>query len=444
MKKSLIIILQLFLILPLYAEDVIQIVPIKTTAGITSTTAKGLEVSLSNSTFAVANLQFDILLPEGMTLTGNSSFTTRVPRTAEEDENEEGETIITYKYDFSYQTAVQTTGYTRFMFIPGGELRPIPVGEGVIMKLRYKTDATMSPGIYPIYMSNIKLVKSVTESITIPSVVSYVIIGDNTSASFDLSTLTGYVPSFVVEKLNEDMAADENLSIVDLSGATELGAELQTPEDVVSVVGTTGTLNREFTAKYWSSVCLPFAVSAEQVAALNAGGVEIERFAGYDASTGSLQFESVDAMEANTPYIVCSPTAQSPFTGLEGVTLSKGDMNHTVVGDMTFMGTFERQTISSDETATYYAFSATDGKFVRIGSNAKVAPFRAYLKLAANSSSRLLNVVHNGGDATAIEQPQAAAPTGDCRRYTLQGIQQTTSSPAKGIVIENGLKRIVR
>jgi len=330
------------------------------------------------------------------------------------------------------------------MFIPGGELRPIPVGEGVIMKLRYKTDATMTPGVYPIYMSNIKLVKSVTESITIPSVVSYVIIGDNTSASFDLSTLTGYVPSFVVEKLNEDMAANENLSIVDLSGATELGAELQTPENVVSVVGTTGTLNREFTAKYWSSVCLPFAVSAEQVATLNAGGVEIERFAGYDASTGSLQFEAVDAMEANTPYIVCSPTAQSPFTGLEGVTLSKGDMNHTVVGAMTFMGTFEGQTISSDKTATYYAFSATDGKFVRIGSNATVAPFRAYLKLAVNSGSRLLDVVHNGGDATAIEQPQAAAPTGDCRRYTLQGIQQTTSSPAKGIVIENGLKRIVR
>ena len=127
MKKSLIIILQLFLILPLYAEDVIQIVPIKTTAGITSTTAKGLEVSLSNSTFAVANLQFDILLPEGMTLTGNSSFTTRVPRTAEEDENEEGETIITYKYDFSYQTAVQTTGYTRF--IPNRSLGPIGSGD---------------------------------------------------------------------------------------------------------------------------------------------------------------------------------------------------------------------------------------------------------------------------------------------------------------------------
>jgi len=444
MKKIFSFLLTLLISSSIYAEDIIQIKPIIASAGVAADDYAELEFSMSNETFDVANLQFDLLLPEGMELDLEAyGFTERVPSTTVRQKIGNKWYDID-NYDFDFQTNVLASGYTRFMFIPGGELRPIPKGNGTFLTICYTTSSTMSPGIYPIYMSNIKLVKSVTESITIPSVVSYVIIGDNTSASFDLSTLTGYVPSFVVEKLNEDMAADENLAIVDLSGATELGAELQTPENVVSVVGTTGTLNREFTAKYWSSVCLPFAVSAEQVATLNAGGVEIERFAGYDASTGSLQFESVDAMEANTPYIVCSPTAQSPFTGLEGVTLSKGDMNHTVVGDMTFMGTFERQTISSDETATYYAFSATDGKFVRIGSNATVAPFRAYLKLAANSGSRLLNVVHNGGDATAIEQPQAAAPTGDGRRYTLQGIQQTTSSPAKGIVIENGLKRIVR
>ncbi len=423
------------------AEDVVQIKPFQAEKGVVLNDKKTFDIWMVNDNVDVRAFQCTFYLPEGMavakTKSGNCVSATMSDRFVDEEDEENYFSVTLRETDASKR---------EYMVIANPSISNAYINgtSGVLLSIRYITDANMADGVYPIIVKDITMSLTDKSKYVAPDSYSYVTIGDNTSVSFDLSTLTGYVPSFVVEKLNEDMAADENLSIVDLSGATELGAELQTPEDVVSVVGTTGTLNREFTAKYWSSVCLPFAVSAEQVATLNAGGVEIERFAGYDASTGSLQFESVDAMEANTPYIVCSPTAQSPFTGLEGVTLSKGDMNHTVVGDMTFMGTFERQTISSDETATYYAFSATDGKFVRIGSNATVAPFRAYLKLAANSSSRLLNVVHNGGDATAIEQPQAAAPTGNGRRYTLQGIQQTTSSPAKGIVIENGLKRIVR
>ena len=443
MKRELVLLMLMITSFALHAEDVLQIIPLKTTAGNTSTTAKGLEVSLSNSSFDVANLQFDILLPEGMELAGNSSFTTRVPYTSIEDEDDEGETVYIKKYDFSYQTNVQASGYTRFMFIPGGEMRPIPSGEGTIMKLRYRTASTMSPGIYPILMTNIKLVKSVTESITIPSTSSYVIIGDPSSSDVDFSTLTGYVPSFVVEQLNAEIAANENLTIVDLSGATGLGADLETPDNVVSVVGTKGTLKREFTATYWSTVCLPFALSADQVTALKGEGVEIEAFTAFDEAAGTVTFEPVTAMDANTPYIVKSESTQSPFTNLANVQLSTAEMNNVVVGKMTFMGTFEKQTLNSSTNTIYYAYNASDGNFVRIGSNATVPPFRAYLKLDNSAGARSFIVNHGDGEATGIStQLQGYSKTGG--RYNLLGMPQAENSKVKGIYIQNGQKIVVR
>ena len=424
------------------AEDVVQIKPFQAEKGVVSNDKKTFDIWMVNDNVDVRAFQCTFYLPEGMavakTKSGNCVSATMSDRFVDEEDEENYFSVTLRETDASKR---------EYMVIANPSISNAYINgtSGVLLSIRYITDANMADGVYPIIVKDITMSLTDKSKYVAPDSYSYVTIGDNTSASFDLSTLTGYVPSFVVEKLNEDMAADENLAIVDLSGATELGAELQTPTNVVSIVGSTGTLNREFTATNWSTVCLPFAVSAEQVATLKAGGVEIERLKAFDAAKGSLEFEAVDAMEANTPYIVCCTNTESPFTGLEGVALSKEGMNNTDVGDgMTFVGTFEKQTISSDAANTYYAFNAANGKFVRIGSNATVAPFRCYLKLSSGGDARQLNVVHNGGEATAIEQPQAATPAADGRRYNLQGAQQPANSPARGIVIENGLKRIAR
>ena len=419
----------------MYAEDIIQIIPIKTTAGVAYKEKKMLEVSLTN-TFDVANLQFDLLLPEGMAISGNNSEFTERAQTYDEDEDD-------YVDNFTWNKNVVSSGYTRIVFQPK-TLNPIEVGSGTILKLCYKTDALMAPGIYPILMEKIELDKSVTESIKDLTAVSYVIIGEPSSSDFDLSTLTGYVPSFVIEQLNDDLATNENLTIVDLSGATGLGADLETPDNVVSVVGTTGALKREFTATYWSTVCLPFALSADQVTALKGEGVEIEAFTNFDEAAGTVTFEPVTAMDANTPYIVKSESTQSPFTNLANVQLSTDEMNNVVDGKMTFMGTFEKQTLNSSDDAIYYAYNASNGEFVRIGSNATVPPFRAYLKLDKSSGARSFIVNHGDGEATGIDHRQQECNETEGVRYNLLGMPQAENSKVKGIFIQNGQKIVVR
>ena len=439
MKKKILCLLLMIAALPLYAEDVIQVIPLKTTAGVVSGDKKTIEICLNNSSFDVANLQFDILLPTGMSLTGNKTFTTRIPRTVDDEE----EPPVT-EYDFDYQTAVQESGYTRFMFIPRGELRPIASGTGTILKLRYTTDASMAPGIYPILMEEILLSKTETEDITVAKAASYVIIGDDnpltTDEEIDLSSLTGYIPSFVVDALNTDLATNSNLKSVDLSGATGLGAELDASA-LVTEAGDVVSFGRKFAASRWSTVCLPFALDVDQVAAIKAPGCEIEKLVEYDETNKSVTFEAVSTMEANTPYLIKCTSDYKPFADLTGVTVLDGQTPGSVtVGNMTMKGTYTKQTLNSDASKTYFGYQESDGALIRIGSNATIKPYRAFMELSGGSNARSLTIYHADGDVTVVGSIKADGPDAVATYYDLQGRKVDSLQFKHKIYVKQGKK----
>lgn len=423
------------------AENVIQAVPLQTTAGITADDGECIAFEMTNEEANIVGLSFMVKLPDGMSF-DDSDLENLPPFELVLDRFPYTGRGTNKQYQHSVGCNPKEDGWW-MVTISSTALNPIKELSGVILQGYYETDASMQPGVYPILMKDIKMAISGTQKAEGPSeATSYVIIGDNNASKLDMSSLTGYVPSFAVEQLNTDLATNTNLALVDLSGATELGAELVTPENVVSVVGTTGTLNREFSADKWSTVCLPFALNSTQVEAIKANGVEIETLAAYDEATNTVSFEAVDEMQANTPYIVCCSSTQNPFTGLTNVALSSGDLNNTTVGNLTFMGTFEKQTISS-AADTYYAFDAADGQFVRVGSNMTLNPFRACMKLTAAQGARQLLVAHHGETPTAICQPGAAQQEGQ-QKYDLRGVPMTSGNHAKGIYIQNGQKKIER
>ena len=214
------------------AIDELQIKPHQTIAGLSDESDDAyIELYLVNESFDIANLQFDILLPEGMEYADYGEFTDRVPSTTKKGNK---------TYDFSYQTNVLEDGYTRFMFIPGGEMRKIEKGSGTILYINFKTNANMAAGIHPILMKNIKLVESTTSAITIDDVSSYVIIGDNnplkTETDINMSSLIGSIPSFVVQAINADIASNAGLKYIDLTGADALGADFVMPNDQAKLV----------------------------------------------------------------------------------------------------------------------------------------------------------------------------------------------------------------
>jgi len=449
MKRLFVFIVMVVALCSAQAEDALQIRPCSVSAGLTDDDEVCLEVLLVNESFPVANLQFDLLLPDGVEYS-YWDYGERIPFT------KKGKKI---DYDFDVQTNVLSSGYTRFMFIPGGQMRPIENEDGVLLYLYINTAADLQPGVYPIKIDNINLDESVTHSLQITNVVSYLSVKDGAvspvtnDTKIDLSDMTGYVPSFIVEQLNADMAANENLSIVDLSGATGFGADLAIPENVVCATATQTTLNRTFIPAQWSTVCLPFAIDAEKVAAIKASGVEIEKLTAYNSGSNSVVFEAVSEMEANIPYLVkCEVGAVSPFKDLTGVTLAPGATPQDVVCDnVTMQGTFVKSTLNSSAETVYYAFNSTNGNFVRIGSNATVPPFRAYIILPSAATSRSLNVQHGPTDLTGISTPlnEKERIETDGNVYDLQGrrvisAEDLHSSLKKGMYIVNNKKLVIR
>ena len=454
MKRIISVLISIILFTTAYAEDVVQIAP----TNVQKNTTALINVNLSNSSFDVANLQFDLLLPTGVELTGNKKFTNRVPRTFDDFSE-------TYEYDFSYQTNVQSSGYTRFMFIPGGELRPIPSGQGSILQLQIKTSNTIALGIYPVLMTNIKLVKTETESISIPSAVSYIVISEDgitsplsSEATIDLSSMTGYMPSFVVDELNTAIASNTNLKTLNLSGVTELGGDLNVPEGTFWYTANAAKLNRTFTKDAKSTICLPFEIKSSVASSLG-------KFYQFDGiSDGKVVMrETTGDLTANIPYIYEPSSAQAGI-GVTETTISFSDNPVTSNADAkyTFKGTFEPITWANPVGIYGFAKAGVDGfdpgQFVRGGAGASIAPYRAYLEYTGDGklsaartrggdelpASMGIIYIDSYGNTTTVDSAVSVVTEQTDRWYGIDGTNFGDKPTRKGIYINNGKKVVIK
>ena len=333
------------------------------------------------------------------------------------------------------------------MFTPSGK-GSIKAGQGVMMKIPYKTEASMEDGVYPILMSNIRLDKSVTETVVVASASSYVVIGDSkspTSATdVDLSGMTGYIPSFVVNQLNTDIASNGNLRSLNLSGTTfaNLGATLSVPnnDNLLWYTSDKASLNRTFTADKWTSICLPVTLEVSSLV----GTPVVKKMESYDATEGSITLADVTTMEKGKPYMIKSVSNSQLFgdvTISASESATETEAGSFVSGKMSMKGTYQYLEVSSTASKTYYGFS--NGKFVgvTVGGVGKVQPFRAYLELDDAAGSRSISIEGEGTTSIddIIEDDQSDSPI-----YNLQGVKMDNGYRAKGVYIRNGKKEIYK
>lgn len=105
-------------------------------------------------------------------------------------------------------------------------------------------------------------------------------------------------------------------------------------------------VNRTIKGGEWSTICLPFAMDANQIAEAF-GSAEIADFASwtsesddtYDVASIKLEFNSVDAMEANHPYIIKVGSDIESFR-VDGVTIEPEEAPEYSVGRGRTKGTF--------------------------------------------------------------------------------------------------------
>ena len=198
--------------------------------------------------------------------------------------------------------------------------------------------------------------------------------------------------------------------------------------------------DRLFTINQTSTVCLPFALTAEEATAAGTfWGLE-----SYDAVSGNVSFVEVEEPQANVPYLF-NPAKVNPFSSFTNKEIPATTSLTVTEGGISFVGVNERTNLKSvNNGVTYYGYKGN--AFVKVGSGngAWINPFRAYLKTATTSSARI-NVLFDGeGGETGIQVVKPAVePKGEQPIYNLSG-QRVQTPSMKGIYVKGGKKYIVK
>lgn len=197
--------------------------------------------------------------------------------------------------------------------------------------------------------------------------------------------------------------------------------------------------DRNFTMNQPCTVCLPFALTAEELA--NVG----KAYTLSAVSGSKATFTPVAAIEAYKPYLLI-PSADGKL--LEEIAATKDiadvpdEAKTSVSGGYSFVGTLQAKESVKQEGMEVYGFSASDGKFVHAGANASIDAFRAYIAVptAALSTAASRSIDLDFGGTTGINEIQNAQPSSAAATYDVAG--KRVGKNYKGVVVSNGKKKI--
>lgn len=495
MRKILLTLTLVLATLSIHAEDVLQVKPFHTTAGVTTNDIMSFSFEMNNSSADIWSFQFDILLPEGMTLDNTDGLDPfelnedRCPFTTDRKGQK------TWSHTIQYN--LLSNGWYRIAVANMKDDLRFTGNSGEILRAYFLTDENMTPGIYPIYVK--ETVLTITGSTDIKPVESssYVVIGDSplkNEAIPDLSSLTGYIPSWVMNNINSEINSNSAFVGLDLSGATSFGSTIEAAnknalfyvnaEADVTDVFTNGNVVRtgdnsyscpsltltdgeyNFHAQYnmqgssvkydlllepnvYTTLCLPFALSDEQVANLKDKSVTIEKLSAYDVNKAELTFTEVYSTEANTPYLIKCNDSFAPFVELTiNEIVSSSQMNDVTANNVKMEGVFCTEEPTSDETHKIYVFDGATDKFIPTENGEKVSPFRAYIKVPVENAPSSLSVFHYNDEFVGINDIHIKETKGQCIYDVLGRKVSDNATSTKdldaGIYIINGKKVLVK
>lgn len=209
--------------------------------------------------------------------------------------------------------------------------------------------------------------------------------------------------------------------------------------DIAASKGSKVSYDRDFTKDQPSTVCLPFALTADELA--NVG--KAYTLSAVNGSTAT--FTPVTAIEAYKPYLLI-PSGDGKL--LENIAATKDiadvprEAETSVSGGSSFVGTLQAKESVKQEGKEIYGFSASQGKFVHAGSNASINAFRAYIAVPSTphstAASRSIDI--DFGGTTGINEIQNAHSSSAAATYDVTG--KRVGKNYKGVVIRNGKKMI--
>lgn len=364
-----------------------------------------MTINLTNDAI-VAGAQFDMTLPEGVTF-ASSELTDRT-------------TGMTLGSD--------NGRYILFSMPDQGVKHTIAAGNGAILKFTLNIAETVVPGDYPISFEDATISGENNENV--PTTIAQAILTVKEMATVTLDEESTTVPS-------------------------------ATTEPVIAKV------KRSIKAGQWSTICLPFAMTADQLTEAFGEGVALAEFTGYEVEDNNytepsgitLNFTKLDETAgtvANNPYLIKVTNAITYDEGftVKNVTIEP-DEDHTAVSitntvskkkyTIDFYGYLAKSTMEVGE------FFISGGNFYKNTTAGKsIKGFRADFLIGDNMDPQFAKPmsIDIDGETTGIFEIKANERTLTDGVYTINGqyVGKNVDSNTlpKGVYIINGQKKIVK
>lgn len=292
------------------------------------------------------------------------------------------------------------------------------------------------------------------------------VIADETVAD---GTYTGTIQNVVAASMDDQSVAFDNTPFTITVDHNRLETvvldETATEAPTASDGEVDAEVHRTIQGGTWSTLCLPFAMTGDQVRAALGDDVRVADYTGWTGHYASdddehpsaitINFKSVaattDGLEANHPYLVKTTADVTSFTAA-AVTISPEDEPAVTTGSSRrgTLGSFIGNYVAGFTVPEATLFLA-DGSFWYSTGATKMKAFRGYFELYD-----VLQAYYDGdagakvgvsidGDATAIRAIRAAETGG--KVWTLGGQlvgNHGTEGLPKGVYIREGRKIIIK
>lgn len=209
-------------------------------------------------------------------------------------------------------------------------------------------------------------------------------------------------------------------------------------EEVDPSTITAGTFNVTMTRTFnegWNTICVPFAMSAEQIEA--AFGADAKAYEFDNFADGVLSFQKVTSLTAATPYLIYLPDAVSSTLTINDAVVSDTEAQTLTKGEIDFVGTYAPITAPGMEGK--WGVTAA-GKIGKGSDTAFINGFRAYF----NGSLAGARISIFGDDETTVilgVMSQSDVVKGDV--YNLNG-QKVENLKKGNLYIVNGKKVVIK
>lgn len=212
-------------------------------------------------------------------------------------------------------------------------------------------------------------------------------------------------------------------------------------------------VKRIIKAGEWSTLCLPFDMTADEVKSIFGNDVKLAYFVGYDTTkdgsdvTGiNINFEEDDLSEdfsGNYPYMILTSNDITEFTITKALNFDDVvevyKSGKKTMGQ--FIGTYQAESIVPENS-----LFISNNKFYYSKGKTKMQGFRAYFTLqdilsnVANAATRI--TMSFGGETTGIQEVRGSSVNME-GIYDLQG-RRVKKALKKGLYIKNGKKTVIK